>query len=59
MKIVLIAAQKGGAGETTLARNLSVAASADVPNVLCLVLDSQGSLRRWWDSRDTDSPSVP
>ena len=58
MKTVLIAAQKGGAGKTTLARNLSVAASADVSNVLCLDLDPQGSLRRWWDSREADAPSM-
>ena len=58
MQTVLIAAQKGGAGKTTLARNLSVAASADGSGVLCLDLDPQGSLRRWWDSREVDAPSM-
>ena len=51
MKTVLIAAQKGAAGKTTLARNLSVAAFADVSNVLCFDLDPRGSLRPWRDSR--------
>lgn len=38
--------------ETTLARNLAVAASQDGRDVLCLDLDPQGSLRAWWEGRD-------
>ena len=56
MKTILIAAQKGGSGKTTLARNLSVAATEDGRNVLCLDLDPQGSLRGWWESREADTP---
>ena len=58
MKKILIAAQKGGSGKTTLARNLSVAAAEDGCTVLCLDLDPQGSLRGWWESREADSPSM-
>ena len=58
MKTILIAAQKGGTGKTTLARNLSVAATQDGYHVLCLDLDPQGSLRAWWESRDAEAPSM-
>jgi chromosome partitioning protein len=58
MKTIVIAAQKGGAGKTTLARNLSVAADQDGRKVLCLDLDPQGSLRAWWESRDADTPAM-
>ena len=56
MKTILIAAQKGGSGKTTLARNLSVAATQDSCSVLCLDLDPQGSLRGWWESRKAEAP---
>lgn len=58
MKTIVIAAQKGGAGKTTLARNLAVVASQEGINVLCLDLDPQGSLRAWWESRSDDAPSM-
>lgn len=58
MQTILIAAQKGGAGKTTLARNISVAASHNGRTVLCLDLDPQGSLRAWWESRDADTPAM-
>ena len=58
MKTVLIAAQKGGSGKTTLARNLAVAASEEGRNVLCLDLDPQGSLRGWWESRESEAPGM-
>jgi len=58
MKTILIAAQKGGAGKTTLARNLAVAASLDRQRVLCLDLDPQASLRSWWESREADTPAM-
>ena len=56
MKTILIAAQKGGSGKTPLARNLSVVATQDGRNVLCLDLDPQGSLREWWESREAEAP---
>lgn len=58
MKMIVIAAQKGGAGKTTLARNLAVAAAHGGLRVLCLDLDPQGSLRAWWEGRDADAPSM-
>ena len=58
MKTIVIAAQKGGAGKTTLARNLAVAAVQDGRTVLCLDLDPQGSLRAWWESREADMPAM-
>lgn len=58
MKTILIAAQKGGAGKTTLTRNLSVAATLDGRKTLCLDLDPQGSLRGWWESREADAPAM-
>jgi chromosome partitioning protein len=58
MKTIVIAAQKGGAGKTTLARNLSVAAAQDGLKVLCLDLDPQGSLRAWWESREAETPAM-
>lgn len=58
METILIAAQKGGAGKTTLARNLAVAASLDGRRVLCLDLDPQASLRAWWESREPDAPAM-
>lgn len=58
MKTIVVAAQKGGSGKTTLARNLAVAASRDGKRVLCLDLDPQGSLRGWWESREADMPAM-
>ena len=58
MKTIVITAQKGGTGKTTLARNLAVAASQDGRTVICLDLDPQGSLRAWWEGRDADAPSM-
>jgi chromosome partitioning protein len=58
MKTIVIAAQKGGAGKTTLACNLVIAASHDGRNVLCLNLAPQGSLRAWWGSWDAYASSM-
>lgn len=58
MKTIVIAAQKGGAGKTTLARNLAVVASLEGSRVLCLDLDPQGSLRGWWEGREAEMPAM-
>ena len=58
MKTIVIAARKGGAGKTTLTRNLAVAATEDGLKVLCLDLDPQASLRAWWERREADFPSM-
>jgi len=56
MKTVAITAQKGGAGKTTLSRNLAVAASLEGQRVLCIDLDPQQSLRQWWQGRSAEMP---
>lgn len=58
MKTLVIAAQKGGSGKTTLARNLAVAAAQDGQRVLALDLDPQQSLRAWWQGRESDAPMM-
>jgi chromosome partitioning protein len=55
---MVVAAQKGGAGQTTLARNLAVAAAPDGRSVLCLDLDPPGSRSSWWESREADTPAM-
>src|SRR5260370_13494597 len=51
MKIIAVISQKGGAGKTTLAVNLAVAAELqDVPTVL-VDLDPQSSAKTWHDIR--------
>ena len=51
MKIVAVISQKGGAGKTTLAVSLAVAAEKqDVPTVL-IDLDPQSSAKTWHDIR--------
>ena len=59
MHVIVLASQKGGAGKTTLAAHIAVAAEAagDGPAVL-IDADPQGSLSAWWNVRDTDSPAL-
>ena len=58
MKTLAIISQKGGAGKTTLAVNLAVAAEmADVPTVI-IDLDPQASAKTWHDLRGKDAPVV-
>jgi chromosome partitioning protein len=53
MKIIAVISQKGGAGKTTLAVNLAVAAELqDVPTVL-VDLDPQSSAKTWHDIRES------
>ncbi|QSA99330.1 ParA family protein [Methylococcus sp. EFPC2] len=58
MKTIVLASQKGGAGKTTLAAHLAVAAerSGDGPCVL-IDTDPQASLAAWWNGRENDTPS--
>ncbi|MCJ2059826.1 AAA family ATPase [Methylobacterium sp. J-048] len=48
-----MAAQKGGAGKTTLATSLAVAAVQTGEIVVAIDLDPQGSLREWSERRET------
>lgn len=58
MKTIAIASQKGGAGKTSLARNLAVAATAGGRRVVLLDLDPQKTLTAWWNSRTADFPEL-
>ena len=57
MYVIVLASQKGGAGKTTLAAHLAIAAEAagDGPAVL-IDTDPQGSLSAWWNVRKAQSP---
>jgi chromosome partitioning protein len=57
MRILTIASQKGGAGKTTLAAHLAVAAErAGAGPVAVVDTDPQGSLAAWWNSREAPTP---
>jgi len=58
MKTIVLASQKGGAGKTTLAAHLAVAAerAGDGPCVL-IDTDPQASLANWWNGRADDTPA--
>ena len=58
MKTIAILSQKGGAGKTTLALHLAVAATQDGLNTLIVDLDPQASAANWSDRRDSDIPVV-
>lgn len=58
MKTIVVASQKGGAGKTTTALNLGVAAHQAGLRVALVDLDPQKSLRGWWQSRDGDGPQM-
>jgi len=59
MHVIVLASQKGGAGKTTLAAHLAVAAEAagDGPAVL-IDTDPQGSLSAWWNVREAQAPAL-
>lgn len=54
MRVLTMAAQKGGAGKTTLGTSLAVAAVQAGEIVVAIDLDPQGSLREWIERRETD-----
>jgi chromosome partitioning protein len=53
--VVVVASQKGGAGKTTIARNLAVAAGGSAALV---DTDPQGSLTDWWNRRQAEVPAL-
>lgn len=55
MKIIAIAAQKGGVGKTTITRVLSVEASK-TKRVAVIDTDPQGSFSRWFNARKAETP---
>lgn len=58
MKTIAIISQKGGAGKTTLALHLAVAAERSGQTAVIIDLDPQASATSWKDSRIGDSPAV-
>lgn len=58
MKIVSIISQKGGAGKTTIAIHLAVAAELAKKQTAIIDLDPQASSTNWADSRKNDTPVV-
>jgi chromosome partitioning protein len=58
MKVVSFVAQKGGAGKSTLAVSLAVAAQERGLKVTILDLDQQRTARRWFERREAAAPEV-
>jgi chromosome partitioning protein len=58
MKVIACISQKGGVGKTTIAINLSVAATRDGKQVVLLDLDPQQSAARWARLRPNDNPLI-
>ena len=58
MKVIAIVSQKGGAGKTTLALNLAVAAERAGTRAAILDLDAQASAVVWADVRNAAQPEV-
>jgi chromosome partitioning protein len=58
MRTIVVASQKGGAGKTSLLRNVAVAAAAEREGVVMLDADPQGSLTRWYSVRGRDVPGL-
>lgn len=58
MKVITLAAQKGGAGKSTLAAHLAVAAAQDGLRVVVLDSDPQGSLQRWGQIREAGDIAI-
>ena len=59
MKILVLAAQKGGAGKTTLATNIAVEAERTGDGPVALIdTDPQGSLAEWAEERESATPML-
>src|SRR4051812_35511095 len=58
MKTLAILSQKGGAGKTTLAVHLAVAAERSGRPAVLVDLDPQASATGWKDSRASETPVV-
>lgn len=58
MKTLAFVTQKGGAGKSTLAASLAVAAQEAGETVAILDLDPQGSIEMWASKREADTPAI-
>lgn len=58
MQTIAVISQKGGAGKTTLAINLAIAAELAGKPAAIFDLDPQASSMGWKDSRSEESPAV-
>ncbi|MBW4565825.1 MAG: ParA family protein [Mojavia pulchra JT2-VF2] len=58
MKTIAVISRKGGAGKTTLAVHLAVAATIDGREAAIIDLDPQASAAGWGDSRTFETPAV-
>lgn len=56
MRVITIAAQKGGAGKSTIAAHLGVLADRDASPALLVDTDPQGSLAFWHGLRQAPTP---
>src|SRR4029077_8941792 len=59
MRTVALLTQKGGAGKSTLAASLAVAAAGAGEKVIALDLDPQASLVRWGKRREAAATQIP
>lgn len=58
MRVVVFASQKGGSGKTTLAGHIAVQAElAGAGPVALIDTDPQGSLAKWWNTREAAFPA--
>lgn len=58
MKVIAMAARKGGCGKTTLTTHLAVAAVQDGKRVAIVDLDPQATAAEWSDGRGDEPPDV-
>ncbi len=58
MKTIALISQKGGAGKTTLALNLAVAAELHGHSCVVIDIDPQASAMGWQDTREKETPVV-
>src|SRR5215472_19304152 len=57
MLVVVMAAQKGGCGKTTLCGHLAVEAENTGSGPVAIIdTDPQGSLSQWWNARSAETP---